>query len=261
MIRLILGVALAIAITTIFDATGLTNYSALPLIPLFILFAKLDRLTRQEVGLRLARPAGYGLALTHPVVVIGALGAMAFFAGAIDLSHFQLAKVLANVALLSAVTFILAVITEEGFFRGWLWGAARKLGMSPIATLIITTAAFVAWHISFVALSGEFHFGASDVPVFFVNATLIGLVWGLLRLGSGSIIVSSAAHGVWNGLTYVLFGVGSGLGALGIRDVSLFGPEVGLISVALNAAFATFLLWLFRDRLGAATSDSSPALA
>ena len=100
-----------------------------------------------------------------------------------------------------------------------------------------------------MALSGEFHFGASDVPVFFINATLIGLVWGLLRLGSGSIIVSSAAHGLWNGLTYVLFGVGSGLGALGIRDVSLYGPEVGWIAVALNAAFAAFLIWLFRDRL------------
>ena len=154
-----------------------------------------------------------------------------------------------NVALLSAVTFVLAIITEEGFFRGWLWAAARKLGISPLGTLAITTAAFVAWHISFVVLSGEFHFGASDVPMFFVNATLIGLIWGLLRLGSGSIIVSSAAHGLWNGLTYVLFGVGSGLGALGIRDVSLFGPEVGLFAVALNAAFAAFLFWRFRDQL------------
>ena len=251
MIKLILGVALAIAITTTFDATGLTNYSALPLIPLFILFAILDRLNRHELGLRFARPSDYGLALAHPILVIGALGALAFLAGAIDLSHFQLVKVVANVALLSVVTFVLAIITEEGFFRGWLWGAARRLGMSPLGTLVVTTAAFVAWHISFVALSGEFHFGASDVPVFFVNATLIGLIWGLLRLGSGSIIVSSAAHGLWNGLTYVLFGEASGLGALGIRNVSLFAPEVGLIAVALNLAFLVLLLWLYRDRLGA----------
>jgi membrane protease YdiL (CAAX protease family) len=259
MIRLILGVALAIAITTTFDATGLTNYSALPLIPLFMVFARLDRLTMRDLGLRLARPADYGLALAHPVVVMSALSALAFLAGAIDLSHFQLVKVVANVALLSAVTFVLAIITEEGFFRGWLWGAARKLGMSPIVTLVVTTTAFVAWHISFVALSGEFHFDASDVPVFFVNATLIGFVWGLLRLGSGSIIVSSAAHGLWNGLTYVLFGVGSGVGALGIRDVSLFGPEVGLIAVALNAAFLFFLLWLYRDRLGAGHAQDARA--
>src|SRR5678815_4436855 len=110
MFMMILGVALAIAITTIFDATGLTNYSALPLIPLFVIFARLDRLTRHELGLRFGRPADHGLALAHPIVVISALGAMAFFAGATDLAQFQYAKVVTNVELLSVVTFVMAII-------------------------------------------------------------------------------------------------------------------------------------------------------
>jgi len=253
MAKLLLGIALAIAITASLDANGLTQFSALPLIPLFILFARLDRLSRKELGLTLGRPADYALALGHPLLVIGTLGALAAATGALDLSQADIAKVAANVALVSVMTFIMAIITEEGFFRGWLWGAARKQGASPLLTLAVTTAAFVAWHIPFVFLSGEFHFGASDVPVFFVNATLIGLIWGLLRLGSGSVVVSSASHGLWNGLTYVLFGVGSSVGALGIRDVGLFGPEVGMIAVALNTTVAAALFWLFRDRFGAKT--------
>ena len=59
----------------------------------------------------------------------------------------------------------------------------------------MTTVAFVLWHISFVFLSGDFHFGASDVPLFFVNATLLALIWGLLRLGSGSIIMGGVRIG------------------------------------------------------------------
>ena len=128
-------------------------------------------------------------------------------------------------------------------------------------TLAATTAAFVAWHVPFVFLSGEFHFSAGVVPYFFLNATLIGLIWGLMRLKSGSILVSSAGHGLWNGLTYVLFGVGSGVGALGIQDVSLYGPEVGLIGVALNATYAAFLFWTLRDRFRQDDSTLQPASA
>lgn len=255
MTRIFIGIALAIAITAALDISGLTMFSALPLIGLFLIFALLDKLSRAEVGLRLGRPGYYGLALGHPILVMAVLGGIAYFAGALDLAKFDLVKVLANIALLSGATFIVAIITEEGFFRGWLWGAATKHGASPVTTLALTTAAFVAWHIPFVAFSGEFHFGASDVPVFFLNATLIGLVWGLLRLGSGSIIVSSAGHGLWNGLAYVLFGIGSGVGALGIEEVGLYGPEVGLYAVGLNAASAAFLLFLFRDRLTAGQEE------
>jgi membrane protease YdiL (CAAX protease family) len=247
--KLLLGIALAVAVTAWLDASGLTQFSALPLIPLFIVFARADRLSRRDVGLNLGRPLHYGLALAHPIIVIGTLAALAAATSSIDLSSFVPWQVAANVVLLTVATFVMAIITEEGFFRGWLWASARKRGTSPLGTLMLTTAAFVIWHIPFVALSGEFHFSLNVVPYFFANATLLGLIWGLLRLASGSIVVSSAAHGLWNGLTYVLFGVGSGVGALGIRDVDLFGPEVGLFGIALNAASAAVLYWRCFDKI------------
>ena len=61
----------------------------------------------------------------------------------------------------------------------------------------------------------------------------------MLRWMSGSIIVASCSHGLWNGIGYVLFGFGSNTGALGIRNTATFGPEVGVLGVFSNAIFAS----------------------
>ena len=250
--RIILAIVLAIACTTLLDATGYTALSALPLIPLLMLFAALSRMNLRDLGLRFGGGEYWGFAIAHPLFVLGSIAAAAQSFGALDLSAFDPGRALTNIALLVAATFVMAVLTEEGFFRGWLWGALGKQGASPMAALLVSTAAFVLWHVSFVFLSGEFAFGTAQIPLFFANATLLGLIWGLLRLGSGSILVSSLGHGLWNGLVYVLFGVGSNVGALGIRDVSIYGPEVGILGVALNGLYVAALFWLFRPDPGEA---------
>ena len=257
--RIAFGVAAAICCTTLLDATGYAVLSALPLIPLLVLFAWLDRLSLSEIGVRFGGGEYYGFAIAHPLFVLGAIAAVAQSFGALDLSAFDPGRALMNIALLVAATFVMAVLTEEGFFRGWMWAALGKQGATPSTALLATTAAFVLWHVSFVFLSGEFAFGTAQIPLFFVNATLLGLIWGLLRMGSGSILVSSIGHGVWNGLVYVLFGVGSNIGALGIRDVALYGPEVGLLGVILNALSAGVLFWAFRDKLGSFKPSPQPA--
>ena len=250
--RIILGVALALACTTLLDAMGHTALSALPLIPLFVLLALLGRMTLKELGLNFGGGEYYGYAIAHPLFVLGTIATVAQSFGALDLSAFDPGKAFANIALIVAATFVMAVLTEEGFFRGWLWAALGRESVSPLVTLLVTSASFALWHVSFVYLSGEFSFGTAQIPLFFVNATLLGLIWGLLRLGSGSILVSSLCHGLWNGLVYVLFGVGSNVGALGIRDVALYGPEVGILGAGLNALSVAVLFWLFRPDLGAA---------
>ena len=70
----------------------------------------------------------------------------------------------------------------------------------------------------------------------------MGLIWGMLRLISGSAVVASVSHAVWNGLAYGLFAYGTKVGALGVTETSIFGPEVGYAGLALNGAYAT-LLW------------------
>ena len=58
-----------------------------------------------------------------------------------------------------------------------------------------------------------------------------------MRLISGSVVVPSVCHAVGNGIDYPLFGFGEKVGALGIKQTHIFGPEVGLLGIGLNLAF------------------------
>jgi uncharacterized protein len=245
----IAGVTLAVAITTTMDATGYFAFSALPLFPLMLLFWYLSRLTRREMGFVRGDRTGYALAILHPLAVMGAIAAIAGSAGAIDTAQTDWGKAALNVGLVAGTTILVAIVTEEGFFRGWLWGALGQAGKAPGAVLLWTSLAFAAWHIAPITLSTGFDVPAAQVPVYLVNAAALGAIWGVLRLISGSIVVASVGHGLWNGLAYVLFGFGTREGALGIADTPFYGPEVGVLGLALNLAVLAGLLWRFRDRL------------
>jgi hypothetical protein len=79
---------------------------------------------------------------------------------------------------------------------------------------------------------------------------------------SGSIVVSSVSHGVWNGITYTLFGYGTRRGALGVSNTALYGPEVGLLGLGLNAlalcVFLTVLLPAIARNLRPASATLIP---
>jgi hypothetical protein len=83
-----------------------------------------------------------------------------------------------------------------------------------------------------------------------INAAVIGAIFGLLRWMSGSVIVASVSHGVWNGGAYALFGFGIKTGALGIKNTAMYGPEIGLIGLALNVMFVVALWALVRRAWG-----------
>ena len=242
-IRLPLMAALvAIAITTTMDFTGYLVYSALPLIALTLIFWLIQRQTRAEIGLTLGTLKDYGLALSYPAVVLGVAALAAFLSGDFSLAEADWSKVGINILLGSTVGVLMAMITEEGFFRGWLWGAFKKAEFSNTKVLVVTSLIFTAWHVSAVTSGTDYGLPWDQVPVFLVNATLLGLIWGLMRLISGSIIVSSVSHAVWNAFVYGLFGFGTKVGALGITETALFGPEVGYLGIFLNGAF---FLWLY----------------
>jgi len=239
----ILGVLVAIAVTTAMDATGLSAFSALPLFPLMALFWYLGRLPRQGLGFVWGRGRHYGLATLYPLCVLGAVTIVSTVAGAVDLSHTNWRKALLNLTLVSLSTFLVATVTEEGFFRGWLWASLERAGKKPRTVLIWSSIAFSLWHLSAVALKTGFDIPRAQIPVFMINAAVIGAVWGLLRWISGSVIVASLSHGLWNGLDYVLFGFGTRVGALGVKNTALYGPEVGVLGLVLNVVFLAALGW------------------
>jgi membrane protease YdiL (CAAX protease family) len=246
-----LGVLVAIAVTTTMDANGLSAFSALPLCPLMALFWYLERLPKRSVGFVWGRKRDYAVATLHPLCVLGAMAAISFTTGVIDFSHTNWRKALLNLILVSCSTFVVAIVTEEGFFRGWLWASLERAGVKQPAVLIWSSAAFSLWHLSAVSLKTGFDIPAAQIPVFMINAAVIGAVWGLLRWISGSVIVASLSHGLWNGMDYVFFGFGAKIGALGIKNTALYGPEVGVLGLALNIAFLAALWRRWKLRSGA----------
>lgn len=248
------GVALAIAVTTAMDASGYSIFSALPLFPLAALFWYLQKFSRAEIGLALGRSRLYLDALAYPATVLGATAAIAFLAGAVDTSQADWNKTLINMVLMSSTGILMGLITEEGFFRGWLWASLKRAGSSDLQVLIWSTLAFTAWHISAISLDTGFDIPADEMPIYLINATLIGGVFGLIRLFSGSVLAASLCHAVWNGLDYPLFGFGEKVGALGIQQTHIFGPEVGFLGIGLNLAF---FAWLWRKYAADFTEISS----
>jgi membrane protease YdiL (CAAX protease family) len=240
--RPVVGVLAAIGITTAMDANGLLAFSALPLFPLAAILWASERFSRKEMGLAWGALRDYGLALLYPVAVIGAVTGVAALAGVIDLTETDWSKAGLNVVLIAVSTILVAILTEEGFFRGWLWASLGRSGLGEARVLLWSSVAFSLWHVPAVSLETGFNIPARQIPVYLVNAVLMGAIWGLLRLVSGSVVVASFSHGVWNGLAYVLFGFGTRVGALGVEATYIYGPEVGVIGLGLNAVFA-FALW------------------
>ena len=255
----VLGTLLAIAATAVMDVVGLLN--VLPLVLLFLLFWYLQRMSRAEIGWTWGRWRDYAVAVFYPAVVLGLLGLIAWLSGAATRAAIDWANTVFNLqnglVILILANGLGALVTEEGFFRGWLWASLQRAGVTERGVWVWTSVAFAAWHVSTALLPTGFRPPLAQVPLYIANAAVIGFIWALMRQRSGSIVVTSVSHGVWNGLVYGLFNTGTTLGALGIHNTGVFGPEVGLVGLALNLAFAA-VLWLGFSR-GRATKAAAPA--
>ncbi len=235
------GLAAAIAITTTMDATGFGMFSALPLWPLAGLFWFLQKFSRREFGLTRGPARAYVLAMGYPVLVVGSLAAAAVLVGPVHTADADWGRAARELLLMVSTGAVALVLTEEGFFRGWLWAAlTRTLGPGR-RVLLISSLGFALWHISAVTLIADYMPPVRQVPVYLVNVVAMGLVWGLLRQRSGSLVVAAVSHSVWNGLAYLLFGFGTKVGVLGIADTSLWGVETGWFGLGANIGFLVLL--------------------
>ncbi len=241
----------AIVVTSTMDYLGHAAFSALALFPLIILFWFLAKPGRVEWGLTPGTASGYLLAVLHPLAIMLPLGLIAYMAGDVSTAEVDWGNEFKQIALIAVSTFIAAIITEEGFFRGTLWAGFTSGGYSVGQVLLVTSVAFSLWHVSWAVLPGEGQLPAMQVPVYLLNAGLIGAVWGMLRLISGSVLVASLSHGIWNALAYTLFGVAANPGALGIQNSMLFSAEVGVIAIGLNTVFL-LMLWKHGKAVGKA---------
>ncbi|MFN3582508.1 type II CAAX prenyl endopeptidase Rce1 family protein [Phenylobacterium sp.] len=206
------------------------------------------RLTRAEMGLSAPSPAGIALALFTPCAVAAVLAFAAGLMGQLHPAEVPLAAVAQMAGMSFAVTFVLALLTEDGFFRGALWGGCRRAGLSAFGALALTSAAFAAWHIAAAAMIPDFEVPPAWRAVYIGNMLLAGVIFGLLRMISGSLLAPALAHAAWNTLAYGLFGHGADPGLLGIADIGLLDPERGLAGLAVNALAVGALFHIARRR-------------
>lgn len=232
------------------DASGLTLYSALALFPVLLLCWLLRRQSPASMGFVRGRRNDYALAIAYPLIVLGTATAIALAAHATNFEHSHWRTTAINFALLFTQSVLIGLITEEGFFRGWLWASLENAGLSESSLLIVTSAAFALWHVSLVTLAKGFTLPPWQAALFIVNIAVIGLIWGLMRATSHSILVTSVSHALWNAGTYILFGIGGFAGALGIARPAIYGPEVGIAGLLLNISFLVAISWrkLWRTR-------------
>ncbi len=237
----LIAVILSIAITTFMDLTGLGPFSAFPLILISLVFYFFNKPNKAELGLKWGNGSGYLIAFLYPITItfLTIILALTVFGETIHLSSDN--KVYINLIAGTLIGPIMVLLTEEGFFRGWLWATLKKAGFNDHRILITTTLAFTIWHISAVTTGGSYGLPIQQVPVYLINVVLMGLVWGHLRASTKSVIVPTVCHSTWNAVIYGFFGFGEKVGALGFQQTAILGPEVGYLGIALNGLFYLIL--------------------
>ena len=247
----VLGCMVAIIVTGSMDIAGLGAYSALPLFLLWIFFSRMPATGLQELGFSLPSKASFVVAFLYPLLVIGIVGSLALVSGAASPDSFNLIHSSKMIVLVTVATIITALVTEEAFFRGWLFKALQRKGYTNQQILIGSRIAFMAWHISGILWADNIGqtLPPEQIPVFLINALLIGYSFGLMRQRSGSLLIPAISHGLWNGLAYELFGFGTKTGALEIKNTIIWSVETGIAGVLLNLCF--LISWILLLRKGA----------
>ena len=233
---------LAITMTSSLDATGYGKFSAFALIPLIPMFAWLGNVSRRELGYVVGEHKMYVQATYLPILLVALLSFTVWSMGVMKPTRDEWVSTLWVVGFNSVAGILLVAITEEGFFRGIVWKLMERAGLTSNQTLLATTALFVVWHVSAILLSKDYAPALFQVPIYFVNAALLGLIWGLLRLQSGSIWPSAIYHSIWNASVYQLYGFGLDSGDFGVEPTWIFGPEIGLAGFLMNGLALALLL-------------------
>jgi membrane protease YdiL (CAAX protease family) len=238
------GAAAALIVSPVLELT--TGIGETYVIWLAVVMAALwvgQKLTRREVGFTAGNVTSYVAALLYVVVIMAIVG---FTALAVDAIHptATVGRMARNIALNTVVTGVLTLVTEDGFFRGALWASFQRAGLTPVKTLIWTSVLFGLWHVTVPLIEPDFTQPLSKVPQYAIGSGLFGVAMGLLRMKSGSIVVPSICHGLWNATAYVLFGFGEKPGMLGIQDPTWLDPERGYLGFIL-ATVAVVVLWLW----------------
>ena len=161
---------------------------------------------RIDLGLRLTwRDTGWAVlgAVVALVLSIAAVTITEVFVPEVTSAAGDAGEVLeesgfAAMAIFALLVMVGAPVVEELFFRGLMFSALRKRGLSTVLTIVVTAVVFAAFHLE---------------PVRFLILLPTGLVLGWLRWRTGSTGAAMVAHGIVNAPGAIAL-------LLGLSDVS-----------------------------------------
>jgi hypothetical protein len=241
----LIGYVLVMICSTLFPVIfGNEQLQALIIFPLILVLAYWTKMNGKELGLEFGRLRDYMWAILYPLSICLVIIVIALVTGNLGAIKYP-NEMTGKIVYLFLYTLILAFATEEGFFRGWLYGILERGKMNPKLILLFTALAFASWHLPLFFLNSSFNL--SMLPIYITGGIIGGLTFGLLRYISGSIIVSSFSHALWNTAVYSLFGFGSSIGILGIKATNIFSPESGLLGLACGLVFMV-ILWVWASK-------------
>ena len=217
------------------DFTG-HMYFSLILLPLFLIGWILKKYTLKDLGIQVASVKDFLTALSHPILVIGLILFISFRAEVIEASHADWMGILYSIVLQIVIGIVVLLVAEEGFFRGLLWAWLEKNGSKESGLVYRTALAFALWELILCFIKHD-GLTAQQPFTFVINTLLLGMIWGQMRLKTGSILVPALSHAVWNALILVLFGTGQQVGLLTLSLKDICSPEVGLLGIILNGAY------------------------
>lgn len=198
----------------------------------------------------------------YPLAIFVPIGVSALLLGTsmvLNPSAFGLAMGLEAGMVAAIVSILLKNLFEEFYWRGVVAPQLLNTKLPPLAAHLLTGVIWSAWHLPywFVFLSPAEIANASGLSVgsfvvlAFIALTLQSILYGELRLMSGSVWPAYLLHTVSNLVSIVLPVLAYTNTATALNPV--FTPDTH--GVAYSLGFAALGLWLMRQRLGAPGSE------
>jgi membrane protease YdiL (CAAX protease family) len=101
--------------------------------------------------------------------------------------------------ILNAGVTLVFCLGEEIGWRGYLLPKLTALGLRP--ALLVSGLLQAIWHVPFIVFTAFYHGDGNAwivVPLFLTTMTIAGVLFGYIRLASGSVWPPVIAHGMFN---------------------------------------------------------------
>jgi membrane protease YdiL (CAAX protease family) len=233
----------------------LTMFTPLAAVLLMLLVVTRDGYTRagwRVLGLHQTGWRSWGLAVLGPLLMLGCTYAIVWSTGIgrLDLTQYQGMINLLLSLLIGLIVSSLVALGEEIGWRGYL--LPHLLALGRIRAMLLSGLLHGLWHLPLMLLTPFYHASGNRlivVGLFLLTLTVAGVLYGYLRLTSGSVWPATLAHGAlstfWMQFAALTVATSSPL------LLEYLAGESGLFSLLGAALLAGWLVYRWRVELGA----------